>query len=49
MINYVVIYLKLSKFKYINNYMLVYVTILKASNCLDILHVDAYMPTLHTL
>ena len=44
-----VIYLILSKFKYINNYMLIYVKILKSPNHLDILHADAYMPTLHTL
>ena len=52
MINCVVIivtYLKLLKFKYINNYMLIYVKILKSSDHLDILHVGAYMPTLHTL
>ena len=31
------------------NYMLIYVKILKSSNCLDILHADTYMPTLHNL
>ena len=45
----IVIHLKLLKFKYVNNYMLIYVKILKSSNCLDILHVDAYMPALHIL
>ena len=45
----IVIHLKLSKFKYVNNYMLIYVKILKASDHLDILHVDTYMPTLHNL
>ena len=44
-----VIYLKLLKFKYVNNYMLIYVKIFKSSDCLDILHMDAYMPTLHIL
>ena len=44
-----VIHLRLLKFKYIYNYMLIYVKILKPSDHLDILHVDAYMPTLHNL
>ena len=43
------IYLELLKFMYINNYMLIYVKFLKSSDHLDILHTDAYMPTLHTL
>ena len=43
----IAIYLKLLKFKYVNNYMLIYVKILKSSNHLDILHLDAYMPTTH--
>ena len=37
----IVIHLKLSKFKNIHNYMLIYVKILKSSDHLDILHVDA--------
>ena len=45
----IVIQLKLLKFKYINNYMLIYVNTLNSSDHLDILPVDAYMPTLHTL
>ena len=44
-----VIYLTLLKYKYINNYMLIYVKILKSSNCIDILNADAYMPALHIL
>ena len=49
MINYVmiiVIHLKLSKFKYVNNYMLIYVKILHSSDHLDILHADTHMPVL---
>ena len=45
----IVIHLKMLKFKYINNFMLLYVKILKPANQLDILHVDAYMPALHNL
>ena len=45
----IVIYLKLLKFKYNNNYMLIYVKILNSSDCLDILCADAYMPALHNL
>ena len=48
-IGIIVIHLRLFKFKYISNYMLIYVKILKSSDCLDISHVDAYMPTLHNL
>ena len=36
-----VIHLKLSKFKHISNYMLIYATILKLSDDLDILQADA--------
>ena len=36
----IVIHLKLLKFNYINNYMLIYVKILKSSHHLDILHTD---------
>ena len=36
----IVIHLKLSKFKYICNYKLIYVKILKSSDHLGILHVD---------
>ena len=32
---------KIIKFKYISSYMLIYVKILKSSDCLDILYVDA--------
>ena len=32
---------ELSKFKYVSNYMLIYVKILKSSDCLDILYMDA--------
>ena len=39
----------LLKLKYINNYMLIYVKTLNSSDCLDILHADAYMPALHNL
>ena len=35
--------------KQLNNYMLIYVKVLKSSDCLDILYVDAYMPDLHIL
>ena len=45
----IVIHLKLLKFRYINNYMLIYVKILKSSDHLDILHADVYMSTLHNL
>ena len=51
-INYamiIVIHLKVLKFKYVNNYMLIYVKILKSSDCLDIILVDTYMPALCTL
>ena len=44
-----VTYLNLLKFKYINNYMLIYVKILKLLDHFDILHADSYMPTLHIL
>ena len=33
--------LKIVKYKYISNYMLIYAKILKSANCLDILHADA--------
>ena len=36
----IVIHLKLSKFKYISKYMLIYVKILKLSDHLDILYAD---------
>ena len=36
----IVIYLNLSTFKYISNYMLIYVKILNPSNHLNILHAD---------
>ena len=39
--------LKLVKFKYISNYMLIYAKIIKLSDCLGILHTDAQMPALH--
>ena len=42
-------YFKLLKFKYVSDYMLIYVKILKSSNCLDILHADAQLPALHIL
>ena len=45
----IVIHLKLLKFKYINNYMLIYVKILISSDHLDILYADVYMPTQHNL
>ena len=45
----IVIYLKLFQLKYVNNYMLIYGKILKSSNHLDILHVNAYIPTLYIL
>ena len=38
----IVICLEVLKFKYVNKYMLIYVKILKSSNCLDILH--TWMP-----
>ena len=44
-----VTYLNLLKFKYVNNYMLIYVKILNLPNCLDILLADTYMPALHIL
>ena len=36
----IIIHLELSKFKYISNYMLIYVKIFKLSDCLDILYAD---------
>ena len=40
---------ELSTFKYISDYMLIYVKILKLSKYLDILQGDAKMPALHSL
>ena len=38
---FIVKHLEMSKFKYVSNYMLIYVKILRLSDCLDILHTDA--------
>ena len=43
----IAIHLRLLKFKYINNYMLICLNILKSSNHLDISQADVYMPALH--
>ena len=45
----IVAHLKFSKFKHMHDYMLIYVKILKLSNCLNILPMGAKMPALNTL